>query len=209
MIIIYRTVLIYLFLIFLMRIMGKRQLGELEVSELIVAFMLSELASSPLLNKNEPLSRSIVPILILVLLEVITAFATMKLPTLKRLLYGSPSVIIYEGKLDKSELRRPRLELGELIATARQNGIADFSDVSCCILESDGKLSFFQRKDGAVALPVIMDKRVITKNLDLLGFDRKWLSKKLSVKGLTDKKVFLMTATKDGSIYTIERKKRP
>ncbi len=206
MVIILKTVITYFLLIFLIRIMGKRQLGELEVSELIVAFMLSELASAPLIESDKSLFDGFIPIIALVSLEMLVAYVTMKLPAIKRLLYGSPSVIVYKGLLDKRELRRQRLELGELIASARESGIGDFSHVKYCILEGDGKLSFFCTEDGDVSLPIIIDRRVISKNLLLLGFDQGWLCEKLREKGLSEEDIFLMCATDSGDIYIIERK---
>ena len=204
--IIIRTILTYFLLILLMRLMGKRQLGELEVSELTVTFMLSDLASAPLLDKSMSLLDSFIPISLIVALEMLIAYVTLKSPFLKITLYGSPSVIIYKGKLDARELRRQRLELGELIICARQNGFGDFSNVWYCILESDGKLSFFSKEDGDFSLPVIIDRRVISKNLKLLSLDRKWLNHRLARKGLSEKQIFLMTATENGDVYIIERK---
>ncbi len=206
MVIILKTVITYFLLIFLIRVMGKRQLGELEVSELIVAFMLSELASAPLIEGDKSLLDGFIPIIALVSLEMLVAYLTMKLPSLKRIIYGSPSVIVYKGKLDKRELKRQRLELGELLTSARESGIVDFSEVRYCILEGDGKLSFFREEDGEISLPIILDRRVISKNLRFLGFDRGWLKKRLSDKGLSEKDIFLMCATEGGDIYIIERK---
>ena len=205
--IILRTIVTYFILILLMRLMGKRQLGELEVSELTVTFMLSDLASAPLLDLRMDLFDSFIPISVIVGLEILLAYVTLKSPFLKKALYGSPSVIIYKGKLDARELRKQRLELGELLTSARQNNFGDFSDVWHCILESDGKLSFFSKEDGDLALPIIVDRRVISKNLKLLCLDRKWLAKRLSGKGLCERDVFLMTATEKGDVYIIERKK--
>ena len=201
-----RTILAYFLLILLMRIMGKRQLGEMEVSELTVTFMLSDLAAAPLLDRRVSLLDSFIPIAVIVGLEMLIAYVTLKSPFLKCALYGSPSVIIYKGRLDARELRRQRLELGELITCARQNGFGDFSEVRYCILESDGKLSFFSKNDGELSLPIIIDRRVISKNLKLLCLDRRWLARRLAGKGLSEKQVFLMTANENGDVYIIERK---
>ena len=73
-----RTLLIYLILIISMRLMGKRQIGELQISELVTTFMLSELATVPLSNKQIPVAYALVPIFILLSLEVITSFLLMK-----------------------------------------------------------------------------------------------------------------------------------
>ena len=169
--------------------------------------MLSELACSPLLDSGRSIISAFIPIITIVLLEMLLAYSTMKIPIMKKILYGAPSVIIFNGKIDTRELKRQRLELGELITSARENGIIDFSEVRYCILEGDGKLSFFSGDDGDISLPIIIDRRIITKNLKLLSLDRRWLEKKLRGKGLTVRDVFLMTATEKGDIYIIERKR--
>ena len=62
-VILLRTLFIYVILMGTMRFMGKRQLGELEVSELITALLLSEVASLPLTNQDLPLSHALLPII--------------------------------------------------------------------------------------------------------------------------------------------------
>ncbi len=202
-----RTVFTYLYLIAIMRLLGKRQLGELEISELIVAFMLSEIATTPIIDTAYPVSKALIPIVILSVLEICVAFLSIKFPFIKRTLFGTPSVIIYKGKLDIHEMKKQRIELSELIASARQAEIGDFADVSCCILEQSGKLSFFTNDDGDVALPVIMDRRVIKRNLTLLKRNRVWLRDELKNRGLIEDDIFLMSVNSTGSIYIIERKK--
>ena len=202
-----RTVATYLYLIVIMRLLGKRQLGELEISELIVAFMLSEIATTPIIDTSYPFTKAIIPVLILCTLEICVAFLSIKFPLIKRTLFGTPSVIIYKGQLDIHEMKRQRIELSELVASARQAGINDFADVSCCILEQCGKLSFFKRSDGEVALPIIMDRRIITRNLKLIGKNRVWLRSELEKKKLTEAGIFLLSANSRGDIYIIERKK--
>ena len=87
-----RTIIIYAVLAFALRIMGKRQLGELEVSELIITFMLSELATIPIADTEAPLLNAIAPILLLLALEGMLSFLTIKLPTFKKLIYGKPNI---------------------------------------------------------------------------------------------------------------------
>ena len=53
-----RTLVVYVTLIAVMRFLGKRQIGEMQVSELVTAFLLSELASTPLTSADlEPWPR--------------------------------------------------------------------------------------------------------------------------------------------------------
>ena len=63
--IILRTVFLYFLLLFVIRLMGKRQIGELQTSEFIITVLLSEIASAPISNADLPLTRAIVPVLVL------------------------------------------------------------------------------------------------------------------------------------------------
>ena len=70
----FRTIILHLVLIAVIRFMGKRQIGEMQMSELVAAFMLSELAVMPITDTGIPLMYSILPILLLAVLEILTSF---------------------------------------------------------------------------------------------------------------------------------------
>ena len=60
-----RTLILYLLVVVAMRIMGKRQIGELQPSELVIAIMISDLASVPMQAIDIPLLAGVVPVLTL------------------------------------------------------------------------------------------------------------------------------------------------
>ena len=216
-----KTVFIYFFLIISMRLMGKRQVGELEVSELIVTFMLSEIAASPIMNKNVPLLHAVIPILILLGLEVIISYLLMRFPNLKKLMVGKPSMIISRGELNQKELKRQRMCLSELISALRQQGISDIADVHYAILEENGKLSVFPKasrspvtpqqlkldiNDGGIARSLIIDGRIVKANLTD-GWNRPRLERILEEKNIEVSDVFLLSVSPDGTLYIILKEK--
>lgn len=218
-----RTVIIYIILTLTLRIMGKRQIGELEISELIVTFMLSELATTPISDTNVPLFNGIVPIILLLSIEGMLSFITVKVPLFKKLIYGKPSILIHNGRLDQAELRNQRIELSELMCAVRQSGIRSLSDVFCAILEENGKISVFSKatkdaltpeqanitaEDDGVGLPLIMDRRIIKENMHLMGWSDSRLQKALSSRNLTLKDVFLLSADLKGNVYIIKKERK-
>jgi len=54
-IIVVRTLILYILVVIIMRIMGKRQIGQLQPFELVIAIMISELAAVPMQDKRIPL----------------------------------------------------------------------------------------------------------------------------------------------------------
>ena len=92
-----RVLLIYLLLLATMRIMGKREIGQLSNLDFVVAIVVAELATLPLTDRNLTLIHSVVPMLILTLLQVSVSMACLKSNKFRRLLYGKPNLLIASG----------------------------------------------------------------------------------------------------------------
>ncbi|MBQ8402340.1 MAG: DUF421 domain-containing protein [Clostridia bacterium] len=216
----FRTILIYGFLLLAMRLMGKRQIGELQISELIVTFMLSELAVNPIANPSMPLLHAIVPILLLLSIEVILSYWMTKSNRMKRLLSGTPAIVICRGKLDQKVMAENRLEVDELLAELRQNGFAGPGEVAYAILEENGKISVFPKagyggvtyrelqegvRDTGIAHPVIVDGEINMEQLILAGKNTHWLQGVLKKRKKDVEKIFLLTVDDSGEIYISEK----
>lgn len=217
-----RTLLIYLILIISMRLMGKRQIGELQISELVTTFMLSELATVPLSNKQIPVAYALVPIFLLLSLEVITSFLLMKSSFLKKLFIGRPSIIIRHGEIDQAELGRMRITVHELLSELRQKDIGDVGEVEYAILEDNGKLSVFQKAknspltpemagldvtENGIAHPIIADGEISLKNLSLAGQNEQWLWAQLKKQKLKAEEIFLLTLNDNGEVFVVKKRK--
>ena len=187
-----RTVIIYFLLTLAMRIMGKRQLGEMELSELVTTLLLSEIAAVPITDFRIPITRAIIPVVLIISFEIIVPFIIGKKRSLKKLVEGKPSYLIYRGELRMSEIRKNRVSLDELICELRGQGYFDISDIQYAILEPNGKLSVLPKSGDTTAQnangmvhSLIIDGEIIDFNLKLLKIERKWLDKKLSSLGIS------------------------
>lgn len=83
-----RTIILYISMIFAMRIMGKKQVGELQPSELVVSIAISDLASIPMQDMDQPLLSGLIPIITLMCLEVMLSFLTLKSRFVRDVLSG-------------------------------------------------------------------------------------------------------------------------
>ena len=68
-----KTIILYYFLILVLRIMGKREIGELSLFDMAVIFIISEIVSISISNPERSILFSIIPIIIIVVLEIITS----------------------------------------------------------------------------------------------------------------------------------------
>ena len=101
---IFRTIFFYFFIMLSYRLMGKREIGQLGVIDLIVSILIAELVAISIENINDPLVLTVVPISVLVLIEIIFAFISIKSRTFRNLLDGKPSIIINKGILNYKEM---------------------------------------------------------------------------------------------------------
>lgn len=201
-----RTLLIYFLLTAAIRLIGKRQIGELQLSELITTLLLSELAVAPISDTKLPLSHAVIPILTLIVLEIFVSFCTSRLPRLRKLLYGAPSILIHKGKLNMREMKRLRMDISELIAELRLKDIADISEVHCAILEDNGKLSVFPsagEEERGISLPVIVHGEFMKKAMEFSDVDEAWVRAQLEKHRLKREDVLLMSVDEQRKVIYI------
>ena len=205
--IVIRTLLIYVFLSISIKIMGRRQIGELEVGELVATLLVSEVAALPIADPDIPLANAVLPIIFIVCLEIILSFTKNKSEKLKKYIEGEPIVIIYKGKLNQSALAQNRISVNELLCEIRMQGVGDINDVYYAILEQNGKLSVFERKEK-YAHTIVVDTEPNKRVLKKLGYDESWLKNELNNRKTDLKDVFLMTVNDSGETYIIRKEER-
>ncbi len=154
-----RTFIIYIALIASMRLMGKRQVGELQVGELVVTLMLSELAVLPVTDRRIPVIHSVAAILLLLSVEVIVSFLETKIGFMKKLLGGSPALLIDRGRIRTDQLSAHRIEAEELLSELRLKGVFDAGDVKYAVLEENGKISVMAG-GGSFARASVVDGKI-------------------------------------------------
>ena len=140
-----RSVILYLIVIFALRLMGKRQLGELQPGELVITILISNIATLPIENPALPLLPGILPILILVCLEVIMSFFAMKFKRLRKLVSGSPKIVIRDGVILQDTMLELRLTIDDLLMALRNNQIFNPEEVQFAIVETTGAISVYPK----------------------------------------------------------------
>ncbi len=216
-----RALIVYIVVIFSVRLMGKRQLGELQPSELVITILVSNIATLSLEDTEIPLLRGILPILALVCFEVIVSWGSLKSVKLRRLISGSPKIIIRDGEIDQEMLHALRFSVDDLMSTLRTSGVFTVEEVQFAIVETNGSVSVYQKsqvqpaskkdvhaaqKDLDPPQIIVADGQLREKALEAIGQDRKWLDAVLRGKSISLTEVFLLTADKACSTHIVRRR---
>lgn len=201
-----RTILIYMLLLAVMRLSGKRQIGEIQISELVTTFLLSDIASYPLTDPAIPLLNAIIPIFTIIPLEIIFSFLSTKSACLKKILDGNPSIIISHGKIQKREMSRVRLSMEDLLCELRLKNIASVSEVDYAILEQNGQISVFPKKEEPLSHAIVVDGTLNEALMKKIGKNKAWLDQVLRTNNIRDlRNIFLLSVTDSNSVTLIRQ----
>ncbi|MBE7022120.1 MAG: DUF421 domain-containing protein [Ruminococcaceae bacterium] len=216
-VILVRTFILYILVILALRVMGKRQIGQLQPSELVVAMMLSELASIPMESIDVPILLGVIPVITLIIAETTFSFLTLKSRRVRKLLSGSPAILIEKGFVSEEEMRRLRFNIDDLMEELRTAGYANITDVEYAIIESNGALSVIPKSNKRPLTPadlnvsvayegvpflLITDGIVNEKALQTSGHDISWLLEKLNEYNIHDfGDVFIATVDLSGAFF--------
>ena len=140
-----RTLVLYVAIMIAIRLMGKRQISELQPSELVVTLLISDIASIPMQNTAQPLVSGIIPMFILVACELLISFIMVKSSKFRRLVCGRPIVVIENGKINQSEMKRLRMTTEDLSEQLRQADVFDLDEVDFAIVETNGNMSVLKK----------------------------------------------------------------
>lgn len=171
----WRTIFLYMLILFIFRVMGKREVGELSLMDLVIFVMIADVASFAIDNPKRSLFESILPMILLLLIQIGASYWSLKSKKIRDLIDGDPSVIIRNGEIIESEMRKQRYNLDDLFQQLREQQIGSIQDVSYAFLEPSGNLSVFKNDGDHPVLPLIVDGDIQESHLDLIQQDKEWL----------------------------------
>ncbi|WP_018924162.1 DUF421 domain-containing protein [Salsuginibacillus kocurii] len=200
-----RTVLIYVFLLLVLRIMGKREIGQLSLLDFVISIMIAELAVLALDESELPMWKAFFPIALLALIQYSSAFISLKSVFFRNAVDGIAILLIENGKVNEQNMRRERYNFDDLLLQLRQQGITAIDDIKYGILEPSGELSVIKKGDGVHSktfpFALIMDGKVQSRHLEMLGVTETWLQRELSKKDIEQDKVSLCMYQDGGELY--------
>ena len=211
-----RSILLYIVVLVVMRLMGKREIGQLQPFELAISIMIADLASTPMADAGIPISNGIIPILALLVMHLIISVLNIKSIKARQILCGKPTILIYRGRIDEKMLRRERFTVNELEERLRGNNIVNISDVEYAILETSGQVTVIQKPEKRNTIPedfniypeyegitydLVVDGKIMQKNLDAVGKDYQWLEKELSKMNIKPEEALIATLDGKGKIF--------
>lgn len=198
-----KTLFLYVFIIFVYRLMGKKEVGELGIGDLVVTVLVAELAALSIEDTEKSILISIIPILVLVVSEISISYLSLKSEKFRNFVDGHPTVIIKNGKVNFSAMTKLRYTLDDLITQLRGEGIKSIEEVDYAVLETSGELSVFQNTKD-YPMPIILDGVIQKQILLELKKDQEWIFHMLKKQNVQLENVFYAFYTQN-KLFIIQK----
>lgn len=212
-----RVLIIYIIVLVFLRLMGKRQIGEMQPYEVVITLIIADLATIPMSDTNIPLMNGILPLAILVLIHFFITLLTRKSIKIRRLMSGSPVVVISPKGIEYTALKQLNMNIDDLLEAIRQCNYYSFDQVLYAIIETNGKMSVIPVSSNAPAtaqdvkvnnppahLPhvIVSDGKLIKDEMKELSLDNEKFNQilqTLKIKSIKDLIIFSMDSK--GKVY--------
>ena len=139
--IVLRTAAIYLVILLGLRAAGKREIGQMTVFDLVVLLLIANAVQNAMVGPDVSLTGGILAAIVLLVLNAIVAQMRLRWPWLRKLVEGSPTVLVLHGEIISKNLHREGIDQVALEAALREHGVGDVKDVEMAVMEVDGSIS--------------------------------------------------------------------
>jgi uncharacterized membrane protein YcaP (DUF421 family) len=133
-----RPVLVYLVLVILVRLFGKRELAQLNPFDLIVLLSLSNTVQNAIIGDDNSITGGIIGAFGLLAINWLVVRTLYSSPKMTRMLQGSSTVLVRQGKIDQKALKHESLTTEELVEVIHRQGFEHLNQVARCELEPNG-----------------------------------------------------------------------
>lgn len=202
------------------KIIGYRQMSELSMFDYINGISIGSIAAELATAEGIDFWYWTVALAVFGLMTALLGQLTDHSIICRRGITGKAIILMQNGQLYDKNFSQARLDLNEFLMQLRNNGYFDLSQLDTVLFEANGKLSVLPKTLHRPATPqdlnaapvqeqlpanVILDGKLMLRNLTTIGYDEIWLREQLKGQNLELDDVFLGLCMPDGTLTFFPR----
>lgn len=205
------------FILFILtKVIGSREISQLSMFDYINSITIGSIAAEMATDLDENFVYPLIAMIVYTIMILLFAFLSSKSITLRRYINGTSLVLYNNGMLYKQNFKKAKLDINEFLISCRNKGYFNLAEIHTAILEPNGQISIIpvasenvvKNKDlntnaeqEEFTYNVILDGKIIEKNLSASGKNMNWLNNKLKEQKISDiNDVFLATCDKNNNL---------
>ena len=144
-----RAAAVYLFLLVVFRLAGKRTLSQITTFDAVLLLIISEAIQQAMIDTDNSITNAFLIVLTLVGIDVLLSLAKRRFRRLERLVDGVPVLIVAEGRLRHEEMKRERIDVGDVLAAARSHhGLERLDQIRYAVIEQSGEITIVPTQEA-------------------------------------------------------------
>lgn len=213
-----RTTGSFFAILFLARIIGKKQLSQLTFFHYVTGITIGSISAEMAAQAETPFWDSMIALVWWSLLTILVTVITLKNKTARVLFDGKPTILMKDGQILVSALKKERIHIDELMMLLREQNIFSLDEVQHVTLETNGEIGILkkvrfrntEKQDLTENLKapkyfpteIISDGKIIYENMNELGLSSDWLMNQLRKQNINDLAVvYFAQILEDGTLY--------
>ena len=175
------------------KVTGHKQISQLDFFDYITGITIGSIAAELATELEKPLN-PLIAMIVYGIVAISLSIIAQKKQKLRKYINGTPTIIMDNGKLYRSNMKKAKLELSEFMVLCRQEGYFNINDIQTAIFEYNGKMTILPKSNKRPLTPedmniqvekseilteIIMDGHILHENLKRHGLDLTWLDKQL------------------------------
>lgn len=192
----------------LTKLSGYRQISEMSFFDYVIGISIGSIAAEMATNIDIEWWKGVLAMTIYAFIGILLSFLSQKSIKARKFISGQPIIIIEKGKIIKENMAKAKIEINDLLTSARGNGYFNLADIDYAIMETTGKISFmpvalkrqltpqdfnFAPVAEGLYINVIIDGHIMDNDLKNAKMTEKELKNQLKSKGKKVEDILLAT----------------
>ncbi len=207
-------------LFILTKLSGYRQISEMSFFDYVIGISIGSIAAEMATNIDLEWWKGVTAMTFYALTGILISYISQKSIKARKFISGQPIILIEKGKIIKKNLKKAKIEINDLLTSARGNGYFNLADIDYAIMETTGKISFmpvalkrqltpkdfnFAPEAEGLYYNVIIDGIIIENDIKNADFDREELLRQLRNKGKKPEDILLATVDSKKQLTLYEK----
>ncbi|MFH5811218.1 DUF421 domain-containing protein [Companilactobacillus sp. FL22-1] len=181
----------FLFMVLQINLFGRGNIAPTSAIDQLQNYVLGGIVGGMIYNSSITILQFALVLLIWTMVVFVAKFLTNHNNFFKKVIEGTPQLIIKNGKIDVNLALKNGLSANDLSFKLRQAGVMDVRKVKRGVFERNGQLTLIMRDETSIKYPIILDGKIDHDELANIHKDVEWLEAELQKRNLDVAEVYL------------------
>lgn len=169
----------FLFMVLQINLFGRGNIAPTSAIDQLQNYVLGGIVGGMIYNSSITILQFTLVLLIWTLVVFVAKFLTNHNNFFKKVIEGTPQIIVKNGHIDVNLALKNGLSANDLSFKLRQAGVLDVRNVKRAVFERNGQLTIILKDEDSFKYPLILDGKIDMEELSTSGKDEAWVEEEL------------------------------